>query len=236
MVRSFARFRCRRGAWRWTNRTTSPAHRRDSVTRSVAEPILEKTADERHVVDDRRIWPARARRASTARMPVPLLNRRQSAWCDLLRGDHALAAQKVEELSQRGRITAVHLHPSSARSQVPCRMLGGDAAQSDGLLSEPSTETRREQHLPVPRIPRVSLLARPLRKRRNVCRQRTLRRPRQDDVAIDDVLHDRLLLPVHGAIEGANYAESLSMIRAKTWPDCQPTRHSPGPGIVPQRV
>src|SRR5712691_954633 len=42
--------------------------------------------------------------------------------------------------------------------------------------------------------------------------------------------------PFIGAIERANYAESQSMIRGKTWPDCQPTRHSPGPGIVPHRM
>jgi hypothetical protein len=42
--------------------------------------------------------------------------------------------------------------------------------------------------------------------------------------------------PFVGAMAGANYAESLSMISAKTWPDCQPTRHSPGPGIVTHRV
>src|SRR5712691_5973869 len=42
--------------------------------------------------------------------------------------------------------------------------------------------------------------------------------------------------PFIGAIERANYAESQSMIRGKTWPDCQPTRHSPGPGIVADSV
>jgi hypothetical protein len=42
--------------------------------------------------------------------------------------------------------------------------------------------------------------------------------------------------PFIGAIERANYAESQSMIRGKTWPDGQPTRHSPGLGIVAQIV
>ena len=53
MVMSFARFRCRRGAWRCTNLTTSLAHRLREPDGSVAETIFEKTADERHVVDDR---------------------------------------------------------------------------------------------------------------------------------------------------------------------------------------
>src|SRR3972149_499298 len=92
--------------------------------RSAAEPIDEEAADERHVVDAGRS----GQRALVAQVALErlclLLNPGQSAWGDLLSGDHAVPAQKVQELFQRGRITLMYLHPSSARSQVPCRMLG----------------------------------------------------------------------------------------------------------------
>ena len=90
----------------------------------MAEAIGEEAANERHVVDDRRrgqrtlvaqVVLERARLCSTG------VSRRR---CDPLRGDHAVLAQKVQKVSQRGRITVVHLHSSSARSQVPFRMLG----------------------------------------------------------------------------------------------------------------
>jgi hypothetical protein len=163
--------------------------------RSVAEPIVEETADERHVINDRRT----SQRTLVAQVALerlyPLLNRSQAAWCVLLSGDHALPAQKVYELLQRGGVAPAHLHAASAGSQIPCRMLRADTAQSDSLLSEPSTKTCREQDLPVPRIPCVSLLAGPLRKRSNLRRQWTLQRPRQDHFIIDDALHGRLLPP-----------------------------------------
>ena len=59
------------------------------------------------------------------------LNRGQS-WCgDLLGGNHALAAQKLEKVSQRGRIAPVTAHPSSAITQVPCGMLGENVRSRD---------------------------------------------------------------------------------------------------------
>jgi hypothetical protein len=76
--------------------------------------------------------------------------------------------QKVKELSQRGGVSSVYLDAARARSQISSQMLGGDTADGDGLLSQPSAKTRREQNLPIPRSPRVSLVAGPLSKRRNV--------------------------------------------------------------------
>jgi hypothetical protein len=92
--------------------------------RSVAEPVGEKSADQRHVVDPGRT----GQRAFVAQVTLErlclLLNWSQLAWGHLLSRDCPLAAQEVDEVSQRGRITVVRLHPSSARSQVPFRMLG----------------------------------------------------------------------------------------------------------------
>src|SRR5712692_4031367 len=105
-----------------------------------------------------------------------------------------------------------------------------------GLPAEPSAEAGGEQDFPVSRITRVSVLAGPFRETSDVYCQRTGRGVRQDKVAIDGVLHGQLLLPVRRASEGANYAESLSMIRGRTWPDGRLTRHSRGPGIVPHAV
>lgn len=164
--------------------------------RSVAEPIGEKSADERHVVDSGRT----SQRALVSQVALErlclLLHRSQSAWCNLLSRDCSLAAQEVDELSQRSRVTLAPRHPARARSQVAERVLGGDATNTDGLFSEPSTEVSGEQNFPVSRTPPVSLLASPFCKRLNECRQQAIRRVGQHDVAIDDVLHDRLLLPV----------------------------------------
>jgi hypothetical protein len=98
-------------------------------------------------------------------------------------------AQKVEQLLQRGGVTAVNLDAANAPSQIPSRMLGRDTSDADALLSKPSAETRGQQHLPVPGCPGISLIAGPLRERRHVRRQWTLQRPREDHVVIDNALH-----------------------------------------------
>src|SRR5438445_11078154 len=92
---------------------------------------------------------------------------------------------------------SVELGAARARSPISSRMLVRYTADGDGLLSQPSAKTRREQNLSIPGSPRVSLVAGPLRKRRDVRRHWTIQRLRQHHVAIDDVLHDRLLLPGH---------------------------------------
>src|SRR5260370_10616827 len=137
-----------------------------------------------------------------------LLNRDQPTWWDLLYGNHALAAQEVHELSQRGGSRAADLHVARAR-QILSLMLGGNRAYADGMMSEPSAKTRREQKLSVAGTPHVSLFAYPLRKCSNVRRQGTLRRTRQDNFVIDDELHGSLLSPFNKGVKEPNYAESV---------------------------
>ena len=82
--------------------------------RATTEPIGEKPADEEAVIDDRR---ARQRPIDAQILLERLhdvLDRRQSGWRDLFRWNHAAAAQKIDELSECGRIVPATSPASSA--------------------------------------------------------------------------------------------------------------------------
>ena len=74
------------------------------------------------------------------------------------RGNHALTAQKVDEMPEGSSIALARSYVSSAISQIPCRMIGADAAQSDPVLFKPSAKTRSEQNLSMNRCQTISLL------------------------------------------------------------------------------
>jgi hypothetical protein len=165
-----------------------------------AESIGQELAPERHVIRDGRLGQhALVAQVGFERVCLPL---DWGLWtrCDLRRADDAVMAQKVHEVAQRGRIPSVDLGAASARSQISRHMLGGHTADGDGLLSQPSAETRRQQNLPIPRRPRVSLVAGPLRKRRDVRREWTVQWLRQHHVVIDDAFHSGSFPSISGAI------------------------------------
>jgi len=79
---------------------------------ALAKMVLEKIPDERHVVDDRRCGQTTCFTQILRIVLDTALNCGQSGGLDLLLGNHALTAQKGNEVLQLRRITAT-------RSQMP---------------------------------------------------------------------------------------------------------------------
>ncbi len=114
-----------------------------------AETVFEEPANERHVVDDRRLR-QNALLAQVLLVCLHALFRRCELTCwYLFSGNHPLAAEKLHEMTERGCIPLVRSTPSMPKSQKPRRMFRRDAVGRNFRLFDPPAKARSEHYLPV---------------------------------------------------------------------------------------
>src|ERR1700691_4272274 len=107
-----------------------------------------------------------------------MLSRSRLAF--LFAGNHALIAQKADEMLEGSGIPPARSYVSSAISEIPCRMIGAEAAQSNPVLLKPSAKTCSEQNLSMNRWQTVSLLTHRFCKRADSCREQPFRSSREN--------------------------------------------------------
>lgn len=114
-----------------------------------AEAVLEEPGDKWHVVDDRRL----RQNALLAQVLLVCLHapfgRCEWTCRYLFTGNHPLATEKLDEMTERGRVSPVRSSLSIPKSQKPRRMFGRDAVGWHFRLFDPSTKARSEHYLPV---------------------------------------------------------------------------------------
>ena len=116
------------------------------------------------------------------------LDLRIPSCCHHCGGNRRLAAQVVDKVLERGRISVVNPHSASAISQILIGMLGVDLAKFDLLLLEPSAETGCQQNPTMQRPTGIALSGRIPRKPFQPNRKWTVRHLRQNDLVADDML------------------------------------------------
>src|SRR5260370_5939610 len=93
-------------------------------------------------------------------------------------------------------------------------MLTPTVREMKALFPEQADKTRGKSNLPVPRIQCIPCIAHPLRKPRNVSRQRAVQGPRKNHILTDDVLHSQTPFLDLGRSTEPDYVASL---RAMKW-------------------
>ncbi len=128
--------------------TTSLARRLDSFTGPVAETLFEEPANERRVVDDRRL----RQNALLAQVLLvglhALFGRREWIYWYLVSGNHPFHTEELDETSERGSIPLVRSPPPIPKSQKPCWMFGRDPVGWNLRLFDPSAEACSERCRP----------------------------------------------------------------------------------------
>ena len=199
----------------------------------VAETILQKSANERQVVQYRG-------RGKTTRFPQILLvvqhvalDRGLPIRRRLLGGDHPLKAQKINQVPERRRIAIVKPLAPSTISQVPRRVIRGEMVRIDALVFKPCIETSCQRNPSRHGRPAVSLLAGPIRKRIDPGCKRTSGPSRRNQTVVIDMLHGGLLTPP-GANEWSLYYVAINSLGSLKKSDLRVvTRHSQVGDIVP---
>src|SRR5215469_10400667 len=164
--------------------------------------MMEKVADEWHVVNDR----CRRESPSIAQVLRVCLCTDLSRWnrtrCCLLDRNHALTPHKIDEMTECSAIASVRLHVSGATAQIPCRVVVANVLYAYTCLLKPSTKACGDTYLLLHGLRAVSLGADRIRKRYQMACKRSFWRLRERDLIMNGVLHDDLLPRRGERVEG----------------------------------
>jgi hypothetical protein len=156
---------------------------------SLAESILEKVSDKRHVVDDG--GPTQSSILAKILLVASCtdIGRRDRNYRGLFRWDSLPTAKVRHEMPQRRYIAAGGSSLTMSASQVSSDMFRVDAPSRHPPALKPLAEARSEHHLPLQIVGFISLQSQRGRISSKVLRQWTLRRTRQNNLFVELISH-----------------------------------------------